>query len=330
MMERDLYQPDPAILCDWVHDIVGPTLRPDERIQSVRWTRSKYSSSYNCYVIEVRLCPDREIKLFLKDFGYSKLVKIDPEGRRNRELLTYRYVLSEAELGTARYLGSIWDPPNDRHWLMLEFVEGLEVRSQPMEYWVAAVGWLGRLHGEFAQRREMLAGMDFLLRPDAHYYHARAHDALTTAVAVAPSLAGRIECLVNRFERTIPEITGLAPTLIHGSFAPAQIIIDSDVVPMRIAPVDWERASFGSGFQDVAKFTDGFGPPLLDDMFGAYVREAREHGLIVDPNEMHHLVGCFRLLRVIDGLAKSGPSGYELKDVAKVVNHGETVVRLLT
>jgi len=328
-VETSPRQPDPAVLSDWVHETVNPSLRSDESIEGVRWSRSKFSSSYDCFVIDVRVSADRRIKLLLKDFGYSRLLKDDPDKRRDRELYAYRDLLSEAELGTARYYGSIWDSPNDRHWLLLEFVEGVEVRSLPLEYWVAAVGWLGKLHGKFAQQRGMLAEMDFLIRRDADYYQAKAQEALTIATAVAPSLSDRIESLVRSFARVIPDIAYLPPTLVHGSIGAPQIIVDCDVVPMRIAPVDWESATYGSGFQDVAKLTDGFEPPLLDDMLEAYVREAREHGLIVDRREMGHAVDSFRLLRMINGLAQARRKSYALKDVTKVVNHGEEIVRSL-
>ena len=329
MTETSPRQPDPAILSDWVHETVSPSLRFGESIDSVSWSRSKFSSSYDCFVIDVQISTDRRIKLLLKDFGYSRLLKDDPDKRRDRELYTYRDLLSEAGLGTARYYGSIWDSPNDRHWLLLEFVEGVEVRSLPLEYWVAVVGWLGKLHGKFAQQREMLAQMDFLIRRDTDYYQAKAQEALTIATAVAPSLSVRIESLVRCFTRVIPDIACLPRTLVHGSIGAPQIIVDSDVVPMRIAPVDWESATYGSGFQDVAKFTDGFEPPLLDEMFEVYVREAGEHGLIVDRREMGRPVDSFRLLRMINGLAQARRKSYTLKDVTKVLNHGEAILQSL-
>jgi hypothetical protein len=328
-IEASPRQPDPAILSDLVHETVSPSLRRGESIDSVSWSRSKFSSSYECFVIDVTVSADRRLKLLLKDFGYSRLLKDDPDRRRDRELYTYRDLLPEADLGTARYYGSIWDLPNDRHWLLLEFVEGVEVRSLPLEYWVAAVGWLGKLHGKFAQQGEMLAQMDFLIRRDAGYYEAKAQEALTIATAVAPSLSDRIESLVRSFTRVISDIAYLPRTLVHGSIGAPQIIVDCSAAPIRIAPVDWESAAYGSGFQDVAKFTDGFEPPLLDDMFEAYVREASEHGLIVDRREMGHAVDSFRLLRMINGLAQARRKGYKLKDVTKVVNHGEEIARSL-
>jgi thiamine kinase-like enzyme len=119
------------------------------------------------------------------------------------------------------------------------------------------------------------------------------------------------------------------PTLAHGGYKPAQIIIDSDAVPMRITPVDWETASFNSGFLDVAKFTDGFKPPVLDEMFEAYIREAFQYGLVINPQEMRHVVDCFRLFRVIIWLATAKQRGFTLEQLTRVVDHGEEIVQSL-
>src|SRR5438132_5944056 len=71
--------------------------------------RHDYSASYASDIVTVQLATGEELKLFLKSFGFSLLPKDEPEQQRDRELQVYRDLLVEANLGTARYYGSVWE-----------------------------------------------------------------------------------------------------------------------------------------------------------------------------------------------------------------------------
>jgi hypothetical protein len=92
-----------------------------EKIMDIRLSRFKLSTSYNTYLVTVRLISGDEFKVFLKDFGFSVRPKDSPKQRRERELRVYRELLPEAEIGAARYYGSISDESKGRLWLLLEF-----------------------------------------------------------------------------------------------------------------------------------------------------------------------------------------------------------------
>src|SRR5262249_50808004 len=69
-----------------------------------------------------------EVKPLLKAFGGSRLPKDALPSRRNRELRVYRDLLAGGGLGTAEYHGAVWDEARGRFWLLLELVDGVELR----------------------------------------------------------------------------------------------------------------------------------------------------------------------------------------------------------
>jgi hypothetical protein len=87
-------------------------------ITDISWSRFKLSTSYDTYIVKVQLAAGDEFKFFLKDFGFSVRPKDSPKQRRERELRIYQDLLAEADLGTARYYGSILDESQGQcsHW----------------------------------------------------------------------------------------------------------------------------------------------------------------------------------------------------------------------
>ena len=67
-----------------------------------------------------------------------------------------------------------WDESQGTFWLLLEFVNGVEVRFCEFEYWIAAAGWLGRLQGYFTQHSDRLSACDFLVHHDTDFFQSRA------------------------------------------------------------------------------------------------------------------------------------------------------------
>src|SRR5438270_12373092 len=74
-------------------------------IVAIHRSRFDLSTSYNTYLLTVQMASGAEIKVFLKDFGFSVRPKDGARQRRERELRVYQELLAEAELGTARYYG---------------------------------------------------------------------------------------------------------------------------------------------------------------------------------------------------------------------------------
>jgi aminoglycoside phosphotransferase (APT) family kinase protein len=293
-------------------------------IAHVHRERSSFESSYGAEVVTVELASGERTRLFLKDFGRTAFRKDDATGRRERELHVYRDLLPDMGLGTAHYHGSLWDEAQGRFWLLLEFVEGEEVRYRPLEDWIAAAGWVGRLHGTGGLPGA--AGSPLLIRHDEEYFHRRAELALRDVALFGPHLSGRLERVLRSYGPVVASMASLPRCLVHGTYRAANVIRAAGEAGPRICPLDWELAALGSPLHDLATFVDGFEPPELDRLLDAYAHEARAHGAASPAGrELRQAIDCFRLHRVVNNLSRSERSGYAEADVAKLVKRAETI-----
>src|SRR5439155_10574231 len=103
---------------------------------------------------------------------------------------------------------SVWDDARGRFWLLLEFVDGLQVRFCGIETWVLAAGWLGRLNGHFARLSARLAACDYLSHHDAPFFQRRAELARRDVAQIAPELAGRLARALDGFDRLVDLLAG--------------------------------------------------------------------------------------------------------------------------
>jgi hypothetical protein len=307
-----------------VERIVADEFGRGAAVAGIDRERSDHSSSYAADVVTVRLAGGEVFRLFLKDFGSSELPKDEPGQQRDRELRVYRELLAGASLGTARYHGSVWEAAQGRFWLLLEFVGGTPLAYCDFDYWVAAAGWLARLHGHFAGQANRLRGCDFLVRHDDSFFWSKARLALAAVREVSPPLADRLAGALSGYGRCVEVMVGQPPTLVHGAYKPRHILVDRSSRPPGLCPVDWELAALGSGYYDLAFLAYGFDPPSLGSLLDAYRDEARAHGMPVPGSDrMRHVVDCFRLHRVLKVLA--GAQARELPEgtVASLVESGE-------
>src|SRR5262249_49501337 len=137
------------------------------------------------------------LRIFVKDFGVTHFPKSDAARRRDREIAVYRQLLAGAGLDTAEYYGTIQDEAEGRSWLLLEAVEGLEVRYCEVEQWIPAAAWLGRLGGWSARNRARLRRCAFLVRHDAGFFHEKAAGALREVREISAPLAERLTGLLD-------------------------------------------------------------------------------------------------------------------------------------
>jgi phosphotransferase family enzyme len=293
-------------------------------IVGIQRTRSDKATSYDLEVLTIQFTTGGEVKLFLKDFGFSRLPKNDLAQQRERELCVYRDLLAQAELDTARYYGAVWDDPRQRFWLLLEFVAGTELRFCEFDHWVRAAGWLGRMQGFFAQHTSHLKACDFLARHDVAFFWSKAEVALHAVSQFSITLADRLARILNRYDRLVAVMAGQAPTLVHGSYRPQNILVDPSAEPIRICPTDWELAALGAPLYDLAFLSDGFRPPRLEMLWDAYREQAKLYGVSVPDNEeLRHVVDCFRLHKIIKSLSESVRKQFPERTVAKLVGMGE-------
>jgi hypothetical protein len=290
---------------------------------------SSCSSSYASEVVTVELPGDKKLRLFLKNFGTSYIAKNGMRARRERELGAYRDLLRQASLGTARYYGSVWDESEGRFWLLLEFVDAVPVRYCELEYWVEAAAWLGRMHGYFSRQQDRLASCDFLLRHTADYFWSIAEIALQALAQTAGDLSARLRKALSGYDRVVTVMASQPLSLVHGAYVPSQILAGQQAEETRICPIDWELAALGSPLYDLAFFSDGFQPPMLDRIWEAYRREATSRDVFVPDREtMKGVVDCFRFHKVINWLSQSKERAFPERKVANLVAMAEQFAQL--
>jgi len=300
-------------------------------IREVRRSKFTLRTSYDAYVLTVRLAAGGEVRLFLKDFSSSLRRKNDPRDRRHREVSVYRELLQGAGLGTARYHGSVMDEAGGRLWLLLEYVDGVPVGYTELgDGWAPAAEALGRMHGCFARQLDRLRGCDFLIEHSADFYRWAAEQAVTNVAQVTPHLVGRVEELVRRYAPAVAVMTRHEPTLVHGGCRSPNILIQVAADPSRACILDWEEAGVGAPLFDVAHLVDGIESPLLDRLLAAYREGAAAYGLSLPrDDEMKHTVDCFRLYMTLNSLARAVLKGYEERDVLNVLDYGESIARAM-
>ena len=311
-------------------DVVPRLVGRRVRVTTVERRPSRASTSYDTEIVTAHFAGGGKLEVFLKDFGRTRLPKEAREDRRRRELGVYREIIGDADVGTARYYGSVWDEDADRYWLLLELVHGTELRALNVEHWIPAAGWLGRLQGHFAGSPAVADPPPFLLRHDAAFFRAKGESARRSVERIAPALAARMAQVLEGYERIVGVMAEQEPTLVHGAYRPANILIDRSNGQLRICPTDWELAAVGSPLYDLAFFCDGFEPPVLDQMWDAYADELRRAGLpALDRAELRFVVDCFRVYRVIAWLAPAVEKRYSEDDVERLVARGELLLPLV-
>ena len=329
-MTTHLASTDDAALVDFLEESVVPqVLGRESPIVGFEREPSPATTSYQSEILSVTLACGECFNLLLKDFAHSRLPKDALAERRERELGVYRYLIGRAGLGTARYYGALWNERRRRYWLLLEFVEGVELRSCDVELWPLAAGWLGRMQGYYGHLGRHDGRYGFLQHHDAEFFRSRGRRAVDSAARFSADLAARMTKVVDRYEPLIEVMASQPQTLVHGAYRPANILVDMTVDPPRICPVDWELAAIGSPLYDLAFFCDGFEPPVLDRIWRAYCDEATNAGVLLPGrDEMRHVVDCFRLFRVMAWLAPAIEKRYSKGEVEKLVSRGESLITL--
>ena len=314
-------------LTECIEDQVLPRLN-DGRMPVRRLTHalSPSTTSYTADVVTVDLGDGRTLQLFVKDFSFSRLPKDDAAGRRNRELHVYRDLLDSAELGTPAFYGSVWNDEEGRFLLVLELVDGVQLRSCGFEHWVPAAGWLGRLQGLYVRNPDRFVRSPWLLRHDERYFASKAPAALRNVEEVAPTAVRRLRALLSGYESLVATMAAEPATFVHGNFRPKNIIFPPPTSRPRICVVDWEVSALGSTLYDLALLADGYRGEQLDRLLGAYRREAEANGVAVPERDRTlYLLDCFCLHRVVKSLSRAVEKGFGERDVSRLLDHGETL-----
>jgi aminoglycoside phosphotransferase (APT) family kinase protein len=295
----------------------------------VRELPAPASTSYALRRLMLDLADGRTLDVLLKNFDVSPHAAELALGRGARERYVYETVLAGRDLGTPELYGVVWDEPSGRHWLLLEFVQGRTLRQSPIEDWIVAAGWLGRLHGTLAGREAALARPGLLANYDDGYFRDMAERALQAVGSRSGSLHRRLAAAVDGYEAMIERFCASRPMLVHGSYRPKNILVDTSATPVRICPVDWELAAVGPRLHDLAWLANKVDRrPATERFCEAYAAGAAAFGLeVTTTDEMLAELDRLCLHRVLRSLARSAEWAYSDGAVTKLVAKAETIRR---
>lgn len=294
-------------------------------IANVCSARSSLSTSYDTGLVAVHFRDGSTLTLFLKNYDHSSRRRHESERRREREINVYKHLLSQNTLGTAEYYGNVSDDERGLHWLLLEYVEGTPVRHFSIERWIEAAAWLGRIHGSFYHRSEVLRSCKWLVDHNAGFYLENADNALRAVAEIAPHLMSALEPIVERHAMLVQDMVRSPSTLVHGDYHSRNVMACPGTAPVRMCVFDWETAGFGSPYYDLAHLVDGFDPPVLDRFLQRYAEAVQPFGMPVpDHAYMRYLVNCFRLHMIIKYLSHGIFKGYTEAILEKLIISART------
>jgi phosphotransferase family enzyme len=296
------------------------------QIADLQSTPSPSATSYAARVVTVRLTDGATLRMFLKDFGSSRLFKEDASDRRARELHVYRDLLPDGELGVPAYYGAVWGGEHECFWMVVEFVDGIPVAECEFDSWPAATAWLARMQGLYARDPGRFERSPSLIRHDADFFASRAERALSSARRVSARAARRLLRILSGYDDFVALMANQPSTFVHGSYRPENVLIDEPSRPSRICVADWELAAIGSPLYDLARFCDGFREERLDRLLDSYAREASAHGIpMPDRERMVETLDCFVLQRVVKAVSHALEKGRTQRQVSAWLGYGETV-----
>ena len=248
-----------------VRQILQGALGPDRPIARIEARPSPYTSSYRLEILDVELEGGRRLELLLKSYGLAGLTDL---GRRAkpvevldplRPIEVHRTVLADGSLGTPRCYGAVAAPTGDRHWLLLEAVEGLRL-SHVGDFgtWQRAAAWAARFHARFPEEAPSVIELERPLSQDAAWWrHWMARALARVERADPPAVRDGFVRLADRHERVIERLRALPRSLLHGEFCADNILVSGAGPDQRICPVDWEMTARGPALLDLAALVGG-------------------------------------------------------------------------
>lgn len=295
-------------------------------IAGLRSAPSPSATSYAAQVVTVQLTDGATLRMFLKDFGSSRLFKEGAGDRRARELHVYRDLLRDAELDIPAYYGAVWGQEHERFWMVVEFVDAVPVADCEFDSWPAATAWLARMQGLYARDPNRFERSPLLLRHDADFFASRAERALSSARRMSGRAMRRLRRILSGYDDFVALMADQPSTFVHGSYRPENVLVDAPSRPSRVCVVDWELAAIGAPLYDLARLCDGYRGARLDRLLDSYDREAPMHGVPVQGRErMVEVLDCFSLHRVVKAIGHALEKGRTRRQVSSWLGYGETI-----
>jgi hypothetical protein len=220
-----------------------------------------YRSSSHLEELHLSLEDGTRLEVMFKDpgrqVGTNRQVKPDFLSDPQREIETYRTVLSNRRLNTPVFYGAVVDPATAKHWLFLERIPGTRLKELgEFALWEAAARWAATLHLTYAPAVDGLRDRTHLVKYDRAYLERWIGRARYVSGGTS-SAARQIETLARSYDALVERLAVLPVTLIHGEFYPSNIVVRETPSGPSVSPVDWEMAAVGPALLDLAAITSG-------------------------------------------------------------------------
>jgi aminoglycoside phosphotransferase (APT) family kinase protein len=254
-----------------VAELLGEALQErygePRRVEQLSIRSNPYRSSFAIHDVDLVLDDGTPLELLVKNVSWLGLRRRAAAGRPTflhdplREIETYRNVLAPHVAGPPVFFGAVADPEQDRYWVLLERVSGLQLADiGEFEVWEEAARFLARMHVQLAASLPELgaAARERLLRYDADFYAvwARRAHAFVGARPVEARLRAGLEHIASRYDAVVARLVELPATVLHGEFYSFNVLAERRG-GLRICPVDWETAALGPGLVDLAGLVAG-------------------------------------------------------------------------
>ncbi len=206
-------------------------------VRSLRTWPHPYSTTHPLTAADAELVDGRTVEVVIKESSTRPVAKPPFLYRRDREVETYRNVLTGSPVPAPRLLGVAGSS------MVLERVPGVPLWQSADPSAVAATARAARtLHRGLAAA----ADAPFLVRYDGAFYRRW----LRRACAVDETLAALARTYTFAAGRLLEEPN----VVIHGELYPSNVLVCGD----RVSIVDWEMAAVGPAVVDIAALTAGW------------------------------------------------------------------------
>ncbi len=226
----------------------------------------EYRSSFALESLRVSLGSRGELAIMFKDLSWNALTPEARQAKRYasynplREIAVYEQALRSRPGYSPPYYGAVVQPERDRYWLFIEQVKGVELyQIGDFDVWKHVARWLAEMHTNLQAAVQLQAELRArLVMHDAAAQELWFERACQSVERRCGAGAGRrlreMSKLLPRLNRAL---SARRPTLIHGEFYPANVLVEPVADSWRVCAIDWEMAGAGSGLLDLAALVVG-------------------------------------------------------------------------
>ena len=299
--------------------VLGPALSRYFGVPSVisclERTTSQYSTSYPLEEITVTLQDGRRLEIMFKNLHRASLCsavrQVKPAFLYHplREIDVYRHLLADLDVGTACCYAALADDQQDRYWLFMEKVPGMELyQLGDLHIWQAVARWLATFHAKVATNPTWRArtAAARLIRHDRDLYQQWLARARSFAGACGAVERARIERELDRLAAVWDVVTTRAftttETVIHGELYASNVLVHGSEHPIRVCPVDWEMAGVGPALLDLSALTSGSWSEADQRAIALAYHEAAGGDRVVPQERFLAALDCCRALVAVQWL----------------------------